>query len=180
MTEIGELVVRFERDMNARSYPYLGQVCLLGHVIALLRDYPCKQPVEFSPLYATPEAMQAIDRAIAELGGSEDLIDRLENLPIPEVWCMPDEGWKTARCLQAALLGGGAAQAEVQDIVGELSREVDDFVMAMEAAVEQNIRFHVNMQECPTPPAALVTWVERDFTETAEQVRDILGENGIL
>ena len=180
MTEIAQLVIQFERDMPTRGYPYLGQVCLLGHVIQLLRGFPCKQPVEFSPLYATPEAMQAVDRAIAELGGSKELIDRLEHIPIPEVWCMPDEGWKTARCLQASLLAGGAARAEVLDIVGELSREVDNFVMVMEVAVEQNIRFHVYMQECPTPPAKLVTWVERDFADTAEQIRDILDDAGIL
>ena len=31
MTEIGQLVIHFERDMPTRGYPYLGQVCLLGH-----------------------------------------------------------------------------------------------------------------------------------------------------
>ena len=179
MIEIGQLVVQFERDLEQREYPYLGQVCLLGHSLDLLEGYRCKQPVEFSLNFASPVASIGMDNI---LDGSEGCIERYEKFMSQNatpVWCLPEDGWETATCFEAALVANRAISAGVVDVIGELSSEVDNFVAVMDEAVKSNIRFNVDMTECQNPPQKLVKWVERDFEDTANWIREAVEESGM-
>jgi hypothetical protein len=178
MLEIGELVVCFERDWAPRRYPYLGQCCLLGVDHTLLEGFDCKKPVEFSPHYGSPAAQVRMGEVLTGKDGVADRFEDLLNWTPPPFWVLPAEGWRTARCLQAALQGG-AVNAGVVDIIGPLSAEVDDWVELMEAAVDADIRFQVDLQECSNPPEDLVTWAERDAEDTVQMIIGIMEDAGI-
>jgi len=179
MTEIGQLSVIFERDWKPRHYPYLGQTCLLGGDRALLEGFDCKKPVEFSPHYGSPAAQLNMGNVFQ---GDNDAVERFVQLvatPPAPFWVLPAEGWRTARCLQAAIQGQGAINAGVVDIIGPLSAEIDNWLAIMEAAVDADIRFHVEMAPCPNPPEDLVLFLQRDFDEVANLIREALEEAGI-
>jgi hypothetical protein len=115
------------------------------------------------------------------LGGNENAAERFENLQKwtpPPFWVLPTEGWRTARCLQAALTAG-ATRVGILDIMAGLRTDVDDWLSTMGAAVEAAIRFHVTMVESSNPPADLVKWVERDWADTVNFIREAVEEAGI-
>lgn len=179
MMEIGQLVVRFERDGEPRLYPYLGQACLMGVAHSLLQGYDCKRPVEFSPRYGNAAAQIKLGEVLHVDRNAVDPFEELAAWTPTPFWVLPSEGWRTARCLQAALASGGAIIAGVLDIIGPLSTEIDDWVERMDAAVNADIRFQVDVEACPEPPADLVLFVDRDFAETAALIRQALEEAGI-
>jgi hypothetical protein len=179
MMEIGQLVVRFERDWEPRHYPYLGQISLMGAADQLVAGYDCKRVVEFSPMFGSPAAQLALCEV---LNGDGDAPERLEALgsstPAP-FWCLASAGWRTFRSAQAALESGGGKAAGLLDIIGPLSQEVDELVDLMNAAVDADIRFQVDMDTCDDPPEQLVRFVQRDFEEIASIIRQSLEEAGI-
>jgi hypothetical protein len=179
MSEIGQLVVRFERDWEPRTYPYLGQSCLMGIADHLIEGRTCKRVVEFTEQFGSPEGQLKMDEILQGDGEAADRLSALAEWTPPPYWTMPEEGWRTARCLQAALESGGALSADALDIAGPLSCEVDDWLQLMDAAVSANIRFQVTMEPCPHPPADLVRFVQRDFDETAALIREALEKAGI-
>lgn len=174
--EIGQLVVKFKRDLEPHYYPYLGQVCLQGNIFKLLEGYPCKKPHEFSPLMTNPDAQIMMEHVIDGSGHAVERLDEIDSTQFKPKWFTADHGWKTARAVQASLEQGNAIRAEVQDIITGLSREVNEWVQVMEEATTDDIRFYINMEECDNPPEDLVFFVERDFAEIAEILRDVIEE----
>jgi len=179
MPEIAQMVVRFERDRPPCRYPYLGQACLMGVVDQYLKGSPCKRPVEFCALHASPEAQIQLDRILDGTGRAVERLSAFAAWTPPPAWFMPEDGWKTARCLQAALASRGAGDVGIVEILGGLIAEADDMGEVMEAAFREDIRFQIDVEECAHPPVDLVAWVERDFAETATIIRQVLETNGI-
>jgi len=179
MQTMVQLTVRFERDWEPRIYPYLGQCCLVGVIDQLLSSYNCKRPVEFSPHYGSPAAQVRMGEVLTGEDGVADRFEDLLNWTPPPFWVLPAEGWRTAQCLMAALAGGGGASAGILDIIAPISAEVDDWLAVMNEAVEADIRFQVDLQECSNPPEDLVTWFERDTEDTAQMIRGIVEDAGI-
>ena len=177
--EISQLVLQFERDWEARRYPYLGQACMMGVAYHLLDGCCVKRPVEFSPHYGSPAAQIQMEGVLQGDGRAVERFKELAEWSPPPFWCPAQDGWRTARCLQAALESGGAESAGVVDIIGPLSAEIDDWLALMAAACEAEIRFQVDIEPCDDPPADLVRWVEREFAETSALICEALEEAGI-
>ncbi len=177
--EIVQLVVRLEWDWEARRYPYLGQACLMGVAHHLLDGCCAKRPVEFSPHYGSPAAQIQMDGVLQGDGKAVERFKELSEWSPPPFWCPAQEGWRTARCLQSALGSGGAESAGVEDIIGPLNAEIDDWLQLMAAACEAEIRFQIDIEPCDDPPADLIRWVESDFDEMSELICEALEEAGI-
>ena len=173
--EMQQLIVRFARDWSERSYPCLGQLCLFGVIDSLLEGYDFKRPVMFVPAFATAAGQFKIGQLLYSKGDTRERLDALMEWDAPPFWASPQAGWRTARCLQAALQTERAAAEGVTHLLGLLVREVDDWVAAMEAAVKADIRFQLGCDTCSDPPEALLTFTRMQFRKTAAWLDEALG-----
>lgn len=178
--QIHQLIVRFERDRPERSYPYIGQLCMLGTIHSLLRDYDCKRPVEFVPAFATAAGQIKMGQVLYGGADTAARLDSFLNWEPPPFWVLPQEGWRTARCLQAALKTDRAETVGVLDVIGPLTHEADDWLSLMEAAVKADIRFQLGIDTCAEPPAELITFTRMQFRKTAEWLQEGLEANGLI
>jgi hypothetical protein len=176
--DIHQLIVRFERDWPEKAYPYLGGLCLLGMVNSLLDGYDCKRPIEFLPAFATPEAQRKMGEVLHGGENTGERIDAFLAWTPPPFWVLPQEGWRTARCLQAALETDRVSTLGLTDVMGALVTESNDWMSLMERAIQADIRFQVGVEKSLAPPEALIQFNRRKHEEAAEMICEILDDCG--
>lgn len=171
-----ELVVHFEKkDISIAMFPFLGQAAMNGSLNALVgRD----ELVGFLNTLPGAESKERVKRELTQGKTGEEA---LMNMPdhSPQLWFSPDDGWKVAARIKAALTNPTSVKkAGLASILTEVKEEVEWLMVAFEYASDNNSRFWLDLDECSDPPPTLVQWVKSQFTEMAVWLREILDEVG--
>ena len=161
-----QLVVKFERDLEAVTYVYLGQISILQIIDLLLEEKKCKLPLAFMPRYSEKE----LERRVDEWSSSDD-----EDIPCPlwdDLWFKPEDGLKTATCLLSTLDLKRVEQMGLSEIISEVRTELNDWIKIMTIAVEKNVLFRLNYdRSCPLP-AKLTNWCDKRMNDTRRWFAD--------